>query len=37
MIQAGRLPHHVHLLIKPFTKLALARTLRQAIETDKPS
>ena len=36
MIQAGRLPHHVHLLIKPFTKLALARTLRQAIEADKP-
>ena len=36
MIQAGRLPHHVHLLIKPFTKLALARTLRQAIEADEP-
>ena len=34
--QAGRLPDHVHLLIKPFTKLALARALRQAIETDKP-
>ena len=36
MIQAGRLPHHVHLLIKPFTKLALARTLRQAIEAEEP-
>jgi len=33
VIQAGRLPDHVHLLIKPFTKLALARALRQAIDT----
>ena len=33
MIQAGRLPDHVRLLIKPFTKLALARALRQAIDT----
>jgi CheY-like chemotaxis protein len=36
MIQAGRLPDHVRLLIKPFTKLALARALRQALEADKP-
>ena len=33
VIQAGRLPDHVRLLIKPFTKLALARALRQAIDT----
>ena len=33
VIQAGRLPDHVRLLIKPFTKLGLARALRQAIDT----
>jgi CheY-like chemotaxis protein len=32
VIQAGRLPDHVRLLIKPFTKLALARVVRQAID-----
>ena len=36
VIQTGRLPDHVRLLIKPFTKLALARALRQAIDADKP-
>ena len=32
VIQAGQSPDDVHLLIKPFTKLALARALRRAIE-----
>ena len=31
MIQDGRLPDHVRLLTKPFTKAGLARVLRQAI------
>ena len=36
MIQDGRLPEHVRLLIKPFTKAGLARFLRQAITVRRP-